>query len=141
MEKQRQFENYDLEPVKYCGQCLSLKIQYEEIVDTECCGECGCTNIMEGPIEVWEKKYEEKYGHKFVSGTGDIRKSPLFKMSFTKLMHKVSESSKWKVIISSLYPHFPKGLGKTDSIILLFDKLVKDNKLDNLRMLLYKMHF
>jgi len=42
----------------------------------------------------------------------------------------------WKGIIRSIYPKFPGGLGRADSVILFFDKLIKDNKLDNLRFLL-----
>jgi hypothetical protein len=54
-------------------------------------------------------------------------------------MHKVSDSPKWEYIIKEIYGHLPKGMSKADSIVVFFDRLVKDNKLDALRTLLYKM--
>lgn len=38
----------------------------------------------------------------------------------------------------TFYPTFPGGLGKLDSIILFFDKVIKDGRLDELRELLVK---
>jgi hypothetical protein len=37
-----------------------------------------------------------------------------------------------------MYPRFPGGFGKADSIVLFFDKLAKDNKLDDLRVTMMK---
>ena len=33
-------QNYDDEPVVYCSRCYSLKIKYEEAIDSDCCMEC-----------------------------------------------------------------------------------------------------
>lgn len=139
MSEQDQLQDYDSEPVYYCATCLSLKIKHEEAIDSDCCGDCGSTNVVESTFEEWEKKYEKKYGRKYTEKSNDIRKSPVFKMSFSQLMKKVSDSSKWESIIQSIYGCLPKGLSKSDSIVLFFDKLIKDNKLDSLRALLYKM--
>ena len=31
------------------------------------CGECGCTDIQETDIEDWDKRYQAKYGKKFIT--------------------------------------------------------------------------
>ena len=131
--------DYEDEPVKYCPRCLSLKIKYEEIRDTEYCGDCGCTDIEEAPIDVWERKYKAKYGHSFVEKGNDPKKSPIFQMTRIELRKKVYDSPKWKNIIEAMYPSFPGGLSKIDSILLFFDKLIRENKLDDLKLLLIKM--
>jgi hypothetical protein len=139
MSEQERINDYDDSPWLYCASCLSPKIKHEEIIDSDCCGDCGCTNILETSFEEWEKKYEKKYGRKYAEKSNDIRKSPVFKMTFSELMKKVSNSSKWESIIQGIYGCLPKGCSKSDSIVIFFDKLIKDNKLDSLRILLYKM--
>lgn len=138
MAEQDNLNNYDDEPVAYCAGCYSLKIKYEDTIDSDCCMECGCTDIREAPFEVWEKMYEQRYGHKYAEKSNDPRKNPIFKMSVSKLMNKVSESNLWQKFTHVLYPKFPGGLSKADSIILLFSKLAKDNRMDELRLLLMK---
>ena len=137
MPEQEKINDYDSEPVVYCANCLSLKIKHNEALDMDYC-DCGCTDIKECLPEEWEVLYEKKYGHKYLEKS-DIRKSPIFQLSFSKLMHKVSDSPKWEYIIKEIYGHLPKGMSKADSIVVFFDRLVKDNKLDALRTLLYKM--
>ena len=141
MSEQEKLNDYDSEPVYYCANCLSLSVKYEEFIDTDCCKDCGSTDIRQTSPENWEKMYERKYGRKYVEKSNDPRKSPIFKLPLSKLMAKVSDNPKWESIIKEIYNHFPKGIGKADSIVLFFDKLIKDNKLDSLRMLLYKMKF
>ena len=130
--------DHDPEPVFYCATCLSLNVKYEESIDSDCCGECGSTDIRESSFEEWERRYEKKYGRKYVEKSQDIRNSPIFKLSFSKLMKKVSDCPKWETIIREIYKHFPGGISKADSIVMFFDHLVRDNKLDSLRELLYK---
>lgn len=132
-------DDYDDEPVKYCPRCYSLKIAYEQATDTEYCMECGCLDIAETTIEEWTTKYEKRYGKKYVTPSDDVRTSPIFKFSAKKLKSMVFNHPSWKNIIHSLYPNFPKNLDKTDSILLLFNMLVGDNRLDDLRMLLLKI--
>ena len=139
MDNEERINDYDSEPVAYCSKCYYLKIKHDDYIDQDCCMECGCTDIIESPVEVWEQKYEKKYGRKFTEKTGDIRKSPIFKLPLSKLMNKVADSPKWEWIIRQVYNCFPKGLSKADSVVLFFDKMVKDNKLDALRTLLYNM--
>ena len=63
----------------------------------------------------------------------------MFNLSLSKLMAKVADCPKWEYIIKQVYNHFPKGVSKADSIVMFFDRLIRDNKLDSLRLLLYKM--
>lgn len=138
MSEHKKVEDYDLEPVLYCAKCYSLKIKYEESIDTECCMDCGCSDTQEASIEEWERLYEQRYGHKYTEKSNDIRKSPIFKLSLSKLKTKVFEHPKWKSIIQSLYPTLPKGIGKTDIVLWAFNKAIKDNRLDDLRISLIK---
>lgn len=133
-------EDYNSEPLKYCAKCLSLKIKYEESVDSEYCAECGSSDILEAPVEEWEKKYENKYKRKFVVKEEDPKKSFIFRLPLKELKTKVYESTKWKEILKAMYPSFPEGYSKADSIILFFDTLIKQNKIDEFKLLLYK-HF
>ena len=138
MSVEERNQDYDSEPVRYCARCYSLKVKYEESVDSECCGDCGSSDILEAPIEEWEKKYERRYGHKFTQKEQDPKNTFIFKLPLDKLKAKVYESSQWREIINAIYPKFPGGYGKTDSIILFFDTLVRQNKLNELKLLLYK---
>jgi hypothetical protein len=133
-------EDYDSAPVKYCARCYSLKIKYEEALDSECCAECGSTDIQEALIGEWEKKYEGRYGHRLVQKTEDPKKTYFFKMTPKELMHKVADSPKWKEIIRGIYSHFPEGYSKADSVVLFFDMLTRQNKLGELKLFLFK-HF
>lgn len=131
--------NYDSEPVVYCSRCYSLKIKHDDDMDVDYCMECGCTDTVTSPIEVWEEKYEKRYGHKFAEKNKDHSKSPIFQMPLSKLMRKVSDSPKWETIIMNVFGFLPKGLSKADSIMVFFDKLEREHKMDKLRELLYKM--
>lgn len=132
-------DNEGLEPVVFCPKCYSLKIVHEENLDVDCCMDCGCTETQEAPFEVWEHLYEKRYGKKFAVKNTDFRKSPICLLPLNKLMEKVSHNTQWKTIITTIYSNFPKHLDKANAVILFFDKLVKDNRLDALRELLYKM--
>ena len=127
MSVEERNQDYDSEPVRYCARCYSLKVKYEESVDYECCGDCGSSDILEAPIEEWEKKYERRYGHKFTQKEQDPKNTFIFKLPLDKLKAKVYESSQWREIINAIYPKFPGGYGKADSIILFFDTLVRQN--------------
>ena len=140
MSNQVKKDDYDSEPVRYCARCYSLKVKYEEALDSECCAECGSTDIQESLIEDWEKKYVRRYGCKFTQKTEDPKSTYFFKLSIKELKDKVASSLRWKDIIKSIYPHFPGGYGKVDSIILFFDTLIRQNKVDELRLFLFK-HF
>lgn len=131
-------EDYNAEPVVYCSKCYSLSIMYEGAVGIDCCRECGCPDTETASIEEWEKLYKERYGHDFISEEGDVRKSPLFSASFKELKNMLYDSPSWREICKSIYPSFPEGLSRADSVILLFAKAVQDNRIDDLRMELIK---
>lgn len=131
-------KDYDEEPVTYCPKCYSLKIEHEDITNTDCCMNCGCTEVKETDITTWERMYTRRYGHKFTEKSNDPKDSMYFKMSISKLKDEVYKSKPFLYLIRKLYPKFPQGLGKADMVILLFDKLSKDNRIDDLRYLLYE---
>lgn len=137
MTDRKKLKSYDDEPVEYCLKCYSLKIRYEEAIDTDCCMDCGSTEIGVTDIDTWEHLYKNRYGHKFLQKSDDPRDSVYFRMSLAKLKTELYEDEHYYTFQRALYPHFPKGLSKSDSIILLFDKLGKDNRIDDLRYMLY----
>ena len=87
-------------------------------------------------FEEWQQKYESKYGHKLAEKSDDPKSSFIFKLSLEELKNKVFNSEKCKEIIHAMYPKFPRGLSKADSVILLFDKLVKENRISDLKLYL-----
>lgn len=133
---QEKLEDYDSEPVVYCPRCYSLKIKYVEAIGSDCCMDCGCTDSIETSIGEWEKLYEKRYGRKFIQGKKNLKGHPIFKTSISKLKTMVLNNPSYKNIIRTLYPKFPSGLGRTDAVLMLFDKLSKDNRMDELRTLL-----
>ena len=54
---------YEVDPVYYCKQCLSLRIMgvgtHEDLIF---CDECNSTDIALADIRDWEQKYKAKYG-------------------------------------------------------------------------------
>ena len=134
-----QVNDYDSEPVRYCARCYSLKVKYDEEMESEYCDECGSSDILELPFEAWEKKYEQRYGHKFAVKTEDPKKTFIFNLSVEDLKKKVCNSDKWKEIIKSMYPSFPGVLTKAEAIILFFHTIIKENKLTDLKFLLLKL--
>ena len=134
-----QVNDYDSEPVRYCARCYSLKVKYDEEMESEYCDDCGSSDILELPFEAWEKKYEQRYGHKFAVKTEDPKKTFIFNLSVEDLKKKVCNSDKWKEIIKSMYPSFPGGLTKAEAIILFFHTIIKENKLTDLKFLLLKL--
>jgi len=138
MDNRLEYDDYNSEPIAYCARCYSLKIKHEEALGEDCCAECGSTDIQETSVEEWEKKYEKRYGHGFIQKEEDPQKTYFFRMTSKELMHRVSDSPRWREIIRGIYPHFPGGYSKADSIVLFFDTLIKQNKLGELRLFLFK---
>lgn len=59
-------EEYNNEPVYYCGHCLSLRIIQSEDVYQDFCDDCGCVDIQRDHIENWEEKYIKRYNKKLI---------------------------------------------------------------------------
>lgn len=130
--------NYDGEPVEYCSRCYSLKIKHEDAIDADVCAECGCTEIASTDIDTWEKLYEKRYGRKYVTCNNDPRTSIYFKLPISTLKTKLYYDNRLlAAVLHKLYPRFPRGLSREDAIIILFDYLSKDNRMDDLRMCFY----
>lgn len=140
MDNQARHEDYDSEPIAYCARCYSLKVKHDDTLDMDCCAECGSTDIQEAPVEEWERKYERRYGHKLTQKEGDPKKTYFFRLTTKELMDRVAGSPRWREIIQGIYPHFPGGYGRADSIVLFFDTLVRQNKIGELKLFLFK-HF
>ena len=136
MTRKEKIDDYNSEPVTFCSKCYSLKVKYEDSLGLDYCMDCGCSDVTTSSREEWERLYESKYGKKFVTKSQDPKTTYIFNLSLGKLKKMVYESDEWEDIIHALYPNFPQGLSKIDSILLLFDRLIKDNKMDNLRSLL-----
>ena len=141
MSKVEQIVNndYDAEPVRYCAKCFSLKICYKEVLDSDCCMDCGSLDIRESSIDTWEALYVRRYGKKYLEKGTDPKKSPIFSLPINKLKDKVANAASWKTIIETIYHKIPKGFTKGDALIWFFDKLTQDNKFEALRLLLVKM--
>lgn len=129
--------DYDAEPVEYCKRCYSLRIRYEEAIDACCCMDCGSTETGTTDIRTWERMYRDRYGHSFLECKDTPRESPYFKMSIDRLKTLLYNDRNLPAILHQLYHGFPKGLSRSESVILLFDKLSKDNRIDDLRYLYY----
>lgn len=138
MSEQAKTSDYDSDPVVYCTKCYSLKIKYDESIDSDYCVDCGCLDTNETSFEEWEKMYEARYGHKLAVKNNDPRKSPIFKMSIEKLKNKLYNSPFWEVVMHDIYQYVPKGISKADKILWFFDKIAKDNKLDDFKLSLIK---
>lgn len=136
MSSPLEIEDYNEEPIQYCKRCLSLKIKHEDAVASDYCGDCGCTDIQEASIYEWENLYRIKYKHDFIKKTDNYGHSIYYNMPIKKLKMKLYNSLNCEFIIKTLYPNFPKGLSKAESVIVFFDKLSKDHKIDTLRQLL-----
>lgn len=134
MSKQDKIKEYDEEPVVFCSRCYSLKIIHEDVFDSDCCGECGCTDVKTSSFKEWERLFKNRYGHKFVEEDHNVRKSPVFTMSIERLKIMVYNDPQWKELCKTLYPAFPDGISRADSTVLLFAKLIQENRLDDLRM-------
>lgn len=132
-------EDYDNEPVVYCAKCYSLNIQHEDGVEIDCCGNCGCTDIEETSIWNWEAMYKHRYGKRFIDGTKNPRLSMFYNVSIDELKKIVFKHERFKYILKRMYPRFPGGLTREESVIVLFDQLGKENRLDELRNLLFRM--
>lgn len=141
MSKQDKIREYDSEPVTYCSRCYSLSIVHEDAIDADCCKECGCSDLKTSSVEEWEKLFEGRYGHKFVEASHNLRKSPVFMMSIDRLKKMVYNDSSWKELCKILYPAFPDGISRADSVVLLFAKLIQDNRLDDLRVELINQNY
>lgn len=97
---------------------------------------CGCSEIKTTSIQQWERMYEERYGHKYVEKHTDPKRRALYKLTTEELKEKLYNEPSWKWIIKQIYPAFPDYLGRADSILLFFDKLMKEKRQDELREIL-----
>lgn len=136
MANEETFNDYDSEPVKYCSRCYSLKIKYDEYLDDDYCVDCGCTDTAQASIEEWEKLYTKRYGKKFTEKTYTVKDSTVFKMTIPELKRTVAIKDMWRFLFDRMYNKVPNISNKAEAIILLFDRVIKDNRIEELKTLL-----
>lgn len=136
MANEEILNDYDSEPVRYCSRCYSLKIKYDAFLDDDYCVDCGCTDTSESTISEWERLYQKRYGHKFTEKTYTVKDSPVFKMTIPELKKYIALKDSWKSIIKKMYPQMFIGENKAEAIILLFERVVNDNRIEELKTLL-----
>lgn len=137
MSPDKSTNDYDLVPVFYCSKCYSLKIMHEDYIASDFCGDCGCTDIRTCYIDEWERMYKNRYGHPYVVKNNSIRNSPLYRMDFDELKKLLYNSTYLTNIVHDLYATFPEGLVKEEIVLLLFDKVLSDNRLDELKSVMF----
>jgi hypothetical protein len=59
-------DEYENEPVHYCGKCLSLNIKHFSEINLDVCIECGDSETKKAPPEIWNKLYTDLYGDSFL---------------------------------------------------------------------------
>lgn len=101
---------------------------------------CGCSEVKQTSIAEWEKLYQRRYGHKFVEKNPDIRRTKVYNMTLKELKQEVYDSPFRMDIINQMYPNSTEGLTKAETVILLFDRAIRDNRLKELRELLIEKH-
>lgn len=127
-------DEYDLEPVSYCPKCYSLKIGYiPGVEDSDYCMDCGCVDIARGNIYEWEKLYERRYGHKYVTERKNYEGHPIWNLPLKSLREKVLGSPYYKDIIKDVYPAWSHYGNVVDTVYLFFDNVLKDKLLTKLK--------
>jgi len=130
--------SYDFEPVSYCSKCYSLRVGYIEGIDnSDYCLNCGSTDIAKAPIGEWEKLYKDRYGRKFIERIRDPEKVRIQHLSWQDLKEEFYTGKYYKDIIREMYPRFPKYKSKEDEVIAFLNRIIEDNKIDELRDWIY----
>ena len=137
MESTHSHNEYDLEPVSYCPKCYSLKIGYiPGVDDSDYCMECGCLDIVQGNIYDWEKLYEGRYGHKYVTIKKTIDRHPIWNLSVRDLRKKLLQSRCYMEIIREIYPDWRYFGTPVDVVFYFFDNIIKDRMMTRLRKIM-----
>lgn len=131
---QRRSEEYNSEPVAYCPKCYSLQIGYiDGVENSDYCMNCGCSETAVTSIGEWEELYRKRYGHSFVERKHNPELQRLNRMDMSELKQELFDNARCMSIIREMYPGFPKYLSRTDSVIMFFDKICKDRRIDELK--------
>lgn len=131
-------DDRDLEPVSYCSECYSLRIGSIEGIDSsDYCMDCGCTKIEQATIEEWERLYERRYGRKLVERKQDPMKARIYAMTWEELKEELFSGRHCADIIRTMYPRLPSDMPKADRALLFLDKVMRDNRTDELRDWIY----
>lgn len=137
MKDTQNHNEYDLEPVSYCPRCYSLKIGYiPGVDDSDYCMDCGCIDVARGSIFEWEKLYEKRYGHKFVTERKKLEGHTMWNMSIKDLRRTLLNSSYYREIIREVYPEWKYFRNPVDTVYLFFDNIIKDRLMAKLKRIM-----
>lgn len=137
MENTQNHNEYDLEPVSYCPKCYSLKIGYiPGVDDSDYCMDCGCMDVARGNIFEWEKLYENRYGHKFITQRKSYEGHPIWSYSIKDLRRTLLESPHCWEIIREIYPNWNHHVSLIDTVFLFFDQIIRDKMLTRLKKIM-----
>lgn len=134
----KRVSSYDLEPVRYCSKCYSLRVGYiEGVSNSDYCLDCGCTDIADAPIGEWERAYKDRYGRKFVERRIDPLKLKIYKMSWDELKQKFYSSSYYQEVIRAIYPRFPKYKSKEDAMLSFIGRIGEEHRVEEFKEQMY----
>lgn len=131
-------KEYNDEPVIYCPKCYSLNIIEDSVIGISYCKECGCTDFKETTIEEWESMYRERYGHKLVTKSEDLTKSPIYNMSRHRLMNMLFEMEDSDIIIFKMFPLAPKEMSRKERIMWAFAKIDTQDTIHAIALIIIK---
>lgn len=130
--------SYDLEPVRYCSRCYSLRVGYVgDAGGTDYCMDCGSTDISEARIGEWERLYKERYGHDYLERKQDPMRARIYGMAWKDLRQEFYSSPCWMEIVKAMYPKFPKYKCKEDAMLAFINRIEEDGKVDEFKERMY----
>lgn len=134
----KNLSSYDLEPVRYCSKCYSLRVGYIDGIDnSDYCLDCGCTDILEDSIEAWERIYKNRYGHKFIERRVDPLRIKIYRMPWNKLRQIFYTKPYSKEIIRAMCPRLLKYKSKEDMMLSFINSIEKDGRIEEFKEQMY----
>jgi hypothetical protein len=131
-------EEYNSDPVYFCENCYSLYIKHDDFLDADYCAKCGCSNIVCTDIKDWEKLYENRYKRKLVTRAGDPNVIKVYGMTWKEIKQFICDSPKWESIVCRMYPHLRNRYGRADTLMMFFDLVTRQNRINELKDVLVK---
>lgn len=105
----------------------------EGVENSDFCKSCGCTEISQTDIRTWERLYESRYGHKYVERPADPVRARIGTLTWEELKRMFCTHRCCEGIIWQMYPRLSRRLPKADAMLLFFDKVMKDGRIEELK--------
>lgn len=77
--------------------------------------------------------YEARYGRSLVRRVRPPWQTRILNMTHEELKRELLSSPRCGAVAAAMYPGFPKGLGRMEAVMLLFDMAGRDGRTDELR--------